>query len=112
MNAKRQTVVLHSVVREGYEAAHQRIPEGLVESFARVGVHDWRIWRSGKHMIHVVECDDFPAAIAALADDPADAEWQRQIGPFVETYLDSDGLEGFAPLDQVWTLSGQREQSV
>ncbi|WP_026875487.1 L-rhamnose mutarotase [Jiangella gansuensis] len=110
-------VALHSVLRPGarqdYEREHDRIPADLVETFARIGIHDWTIWRSGDHLFHLVECDDFDAAMRALEDDPANARWQAHIGRFVDRFLsadDGDGDGGGAPtpIRPVWDLGAQR----
>ncbi len=106
--ARHQRVALHSIVREGYRDEHARVPDELMEVFERVGIHEWTIWRSGDRMFHLVVCDDFDDAIARIAQEPANLSWQARIGPFVEHYRDSDGARGFAPLDQVWDLAGQR----
>lgn len=104
-------IALHSEIREGgidgYRMHHARIPDELAASFARVGIHDWTIWRSGRRLFHVVDCVDWDAALAALADDPADHAWQAEIGPFVELFRDTDGDEGLAPLERVWDLRAQ-----
>ncbi|WP_374008096.1 L-rhamnose mutarotase [Leifsonia sp. LS-T14] len=105
-------VALHSVLREGHEAAydvaHAAIPHELVESFERVGIHDWQIWRSGLHLFHVVECDDFAAAMRALDDDPANQRWQRSINRHVDHFVTTGpGADGMV-LPQVWTLTAQR----
>ncbi|NHI17784.1 L-rhamnose mutarotase [Microbacterium excoecariae] len=106
-------VVLHSEIRPGAEAdyvrRHARIPDDLVATFTRIGIRDWTIWRSGERLFHLVDCDDWDAARAALADDPADHAWQADIGRFVELFRDSDGAEGTAPLAEVWDLRAQRE---
>jgi L-rhamnose mutarotase len=102
-------IALHSEVREGYGHAHARIPDDLVMAFARVGIHEWTIWRSGRHAFHLVICDDWDAAVAALEDEPANVAWQQTIGPYVELYRDTDGAPGFAPLEVVWDLATQRK---
>ncbi|BDZ64059.1 L-rhamnose mutarotase [Agromyces mangrovi Wang et al. 2018] len=101
-------IALHSTVREGYIEQHASIPEDLVDTFARVGIHNWTIWRSGEHMFHLVECDDWDAAMAAIEEDPANLRWQATIGPYVELYRDSDGEPGFVPLAEVYDLRRQR----
>ncbi|MFI2297007.1 L-rhamnose mutarotase [Isoptericola sp. NPDC019571] len=105
-------VALHSVLRPGavddYRVEHAAIPADLDAAFARVGIHGWTIWRSGERLFHVVDCDDFDAAIAALDDDPANVAWQASIGRWVEVFRDADGQDGFAPLAQVWSLAAQR----
>jgi L-rhamnose mutarotase len=106
-------VALHSVLREGHESgyldAHATIPRELAASFERVGIHDWSIWRSGRHLFHLVDCDDFSAAMDALDTDPANQRWQAFIGRFVDHFVTTgDGPEGMI-LDSVWTLSTQRD---
>jgi len=106
-------VALHSIVREGhevgYEEAHATIPDDLVESFARVGIHDWTIWRSGRDLFHLVDCDDFASAMDALDSDEANARWQAFIGPYVHHFVTTgEGPAGMV-VGQVWSLSQQRD---
>ncbi|MEN0083664.1 MAG: L-rhamnose mutarotase [Leifsonia sp.] len=105
-------VALHSILREGHEAAydadHAAIPDDLVVSFERVGIHDWQIWRSGRDLFHLVECDDFAAAMRALDDDPANRRWQASINRHVDHFVTGGpGPEGMV-LPLVWTLTAQR----
>lgn len=105
-------VALHSVLREGheeaYDAAHATIPDDLVAAFARVGIHDWSIWRSGRDLFHLVECDDFEKAMRLLEDDPADRRWQASIGRHVDHFVvGADGRS--TALLPVWTLTAQRD---
>jgi L-rhamnose mutarotase len=110
-----QQVVMHSMLREGHEAAyddaHAAIPEDLVASFARLGIHDWRIWRSGRHLFHLVECDDFPAAMAALGDDPANQRWQAFISEHVDHFEQTGAGWDRMELPEVWRLARQREET-
>jgi len=104
-------VALHSILRPGaeaeYEADHATIPADLAETFARIGIHDWTIWRSGRDLFHLVECDDFAAAIRALATDEANARWQAFIGRHVDhfsTFREGDDEQA---MPEVWSLSAQ-----
>ncbi len=105
-------VALHSEIRAGAEASyierHTTIPDDLVAAFERLGIHDWTIWRSGTRLFHLVDCDDWDAALTALRDDPADHAWQADIGRFVVMFRDAAGAEGQAPLHEVWDLREQR----
>lgn len=107
-------VALHSILAPGaeadYDREHRRIPEALVESFARVGIHDWMIWRSGRDLFHVVHCDDWVAAMNGLAGDPADAAWQAHIGVYVERFI-GDRPED-RPLPQIWSLHDQLDENL
>ncbi|MEV6591264.1 L-rhamnose mutarotase [Streptomyces acidicola] len=106
-------VALHSEIREGaidlYRERHLRIPDDLVAVFGRLGIHDWTIWRSGRRLFHLVDCDDWDAAYAALPQEPADQAWQRDVGRFVELFRDADGTEGADPLELMWNLAAQRD---
>lgn len=88
-------IALHSVLRRGaeaeYEARHRRIPDDLAATFARIGIHDWSIWRSGVDLFHLVDCDDWIAANEALTTDPANAAWQADIGRFVDHFVQVSG---------------------
>ncbi|PSK95930.1 L-rhamnose mutarotase [Murinocardiopsis flavida] len=105
-------VALHSILRDGaadgYENAHQRIPDDLDASFRRVGISDWSIWRSGRHLFHVVECDDFAAAMAALDTDPANRRWQEFINRYVDHFESTGDAAADMALGRVWRLRQQR----
>ncbi len=105
-------IALHSVLREGaepgYERAHAIIPADLMESFRRVGIHDWVIWRSGRNLFHLVECDDFGAAMGALAFDSANQRWQELINTYVDHFEVSGGEPEDMIIGEVWSLSRQK----
>jgi L-rhamnose mutarotase len=105
---RRPGVALHSVLRAGseerYDADHARIPDDLLAAQRRAGIRDWRIWRSGRDVFHLVDCDDFAGAAAALEDDPANVRWQAAIGELVHHFERAgDGPE----LPLVWRMSDQ-----
>lgn len=104
-------VALHSVLREGHESDYERdhaaIPDDLTASFERVGIHDWTIWRSGRDLFHLVDCDDFDAAMGALDADPANERWQRFIGPHIAQLVTDPDRPGAVGLAQVWSLKIQ-----
>ncbi len=100
------TYALHSVLKPGreadYERVHARVPDELLTALKESGIREWRIWRSGRHLFHLVECDDFDAALRALEDDPRNQRWQAFIGDYVDHFEPpANGL----PL--VWQLSEQ-----
>ncbi|MBB5788587.1 L-rhamnose mutarotase [Jiangella mangrovi] len=109
-------VALHSVLRPGteldYDREHERIPADLVASFARVGIHEWTIWRAGDRLFHLVECDDFDAAMRGLDGDPANERWQASINRFVDHFIadgnSDDGDGSPAALPEVWDLTRQK----
>lgn len=106
-------VTLHSVVREGleldYDREHRLVPDDLVDDLARAGITEWVIWRVGRHLFHRVECEDWQRANEALAGSAANQRWQHHINQVVDHFdpVDEHGVP--QPLDQVWSLSGQRD---
>jgi L-rhamnose mutarotase len=99
-------VALRSLLRAGceagYDAAHVRIPDDLLEAHRRAGIRDWSIWRSGRDLFHLVECDDLQAAFDALDGDPANERWQDFIGDYVESFNPR-------PLPLVWRMREQAD---
>ena len=109
-------IALHSTLRPGaaddYLREHASVPDDLVALFERAGIRDWTIWRSGDHLFHLVECDDFEAAMRVIRSDEADSRWQAHVGEFVEGFLGPDGRPGYVPLHPVWGLEEQRGRKV
>ncbi|MEV6901947.1 L-rhamnose mutarotase [Amycolatopsis sp. NPDC051372] len=101
-----ESVALRTRLKPGmeatYESVHAVIPPELDAALRRAGVRTWRIWRSGLDLFHFVEVDDFDAMKAALADDPADIEWQIRINRLLDT--DDDRSDTSTALGLVWEL--------
>ena len=106
-------VALHSEIRadavDVYVERHRRIPDDLVEAFERIGIRDWTIWIAGSRLFHLIECDDWAEASAALRDEPADRAWQAEIGPYIEFFRDAESAAVPSPLARVWSLLHQRQ---
>ena len=103
------TVALHTVLNEGceetYERLHAHIPDDVAAALAEHGVRDWRIWRDGRHVFHLVEVDDYAAMRAGLRDLPANVAWQATVGPLFavpDDYGDADPTARF-----LWSLAAQ-----
>lgn len=106
-------VVLHSVLREGqesaYELAHAKIRPDLMASLQSAGIHDWAIWRSGRDLFHLVDCEDFDAAMKTLAGDPVNACWQTEMAQYVDHFVNAAGDSELGISQWVWTLTTQLE---
>lgn len=103
------TVALHTVLRPGheaeYDALHRTIPGDVARALREHGVSDWRIWRDGQHVFHLVEVTDYQAMRDGLRDDPANLAWQAAVGPLFEvpdSYAGDDSGIGF-----IWSLVDQ-----
>jgi L-rhamnose mutarotase len=100
---------LHTRLKEGageaYDALHARVPDDLAAALREAGVRDWRIWRSGLDVFHVVDVEDYAAMRARLRDHPANIAWQAQVTPLQSVPDDYSGGDEGLPF--VWSLSDQ-----
>jgi L-rhamnose mutarotase len=100
-----QVIALHSISGDDRLDLREGAVDTLVGSVSHVGIHEWTVWCCGRHLFHLLVCDDASAAMSALADESADPDRDLQIGPFVELFLDAAGEPGFAPLHGVPDLA-------
>lgn len=102
---------IHSRLIEGQEAAYEQvhavIPDEMADSLQAAGITDWTIWRSGRDLFHLIECEDFAASMAALADNPVNERWQERMASYVEVLVEQDGKPGGLALGEVWDLVEQ-----
>jgi L-rhamnose mutarotase len=101
-----ERIALHTRLKPGketdYDRIHARIPDALDPRLRAAGVTSWSIWRSGRELFHLVEVDDYRAMRLALADDPANIEWQATMAELLEVEDDYSGDDRGIGL--VWTL--------
>jgi L-rhamnose mutarotase len=101
-----ETVVLHTRLKPGaaeaYADAHGEIPAELVAALKDAGVANWRIWRSGLELIHMVEVEDYKAMRNNLAQHPVNLAWQARMAELLEIEDDYSGNDSGVPL--VWEL--------
>jgi L-rhamnose mutarotase len=94
---------------EAYELEHARVWPELITVMRAAGIDDWSIWRSGRDLFHLVESDDYEAAVARLKADPVDQRWQQHMSQFVEGFAQNpEGVAGQS-LRHVWTMSEQTD---
>jgi L-rhamnose mutarotase len=104
---------LHTRLKEGaadaYDRLHARIPDDLAAALREVGVRDWRIWRDGLDVFHLVDVEDYRAMRVYLRDHPANVAWQARVTPLQSLTDDYSG--GDDGLPWVWSLSAQLGES-
>jgi L-rhamnose mutarotase len=102
-------IALHTVLKPGresdYDAIHRTISAELAAALVENGVSDWRIWRDGRHVFHLVDVRDYHAMRAGLRDLPVNIAWQEQIAPLFEVADDYAGDDDGLP--SVWSLNDQ-----
>ncbi|MCZ9883782.1 L-rhamnose mutarotase [Arthrobacter sp. B2a2-09] len=102
-----ETIALHTRLKPGaeqdYADAHAGIPAELVAALNEAGVGNWRIWRSGQDLFHLVEVADYEAMRRALANHPANVPWQARMAELLDVQDDYSGNDSGIPL--VWELA-------
>jgi L-rhamnose mutarotase len=90
-----ERVGLHTRLRPGaearYDGLHRAVWPEVLAAIERAGVERWLIFRDGLDLFHYVECDDYDAAIAALAGDPVNVRWQAEVAPLMQKAHDYSG---------------------
>ncbi|AJT42110.1 L-rhamnose mutarotase [Psychromicrobium lacuslunae] len=101
-----ETIALHTRLKTGateeYRAAHQQIPAELVAALREAGVSNWRIWRSGEELFHLIDVEDYQAMRHALAEHPANVPWQQRMSELLAVEDDYSGDD--RGIEQVWEL--------
>jgi L-rhamnose mutarotase len=104
-------VALHTRLKTGreeeYEQAHREVPAELLAAIRDAGAREWTIWRSGRELFHVIDCDDYAGLLAALEDLPVNVAWQARMGGYLDVVHDySDAGKS---LPRVWHLPASRD---
>lgn len=101
-----ETIALHTQLKPGaeqdYAEAHAGIPAELVAALKDAGVRNWRIWRSGLDLFHVLDVEDYQSMRHALAEHPANVPWQARMAEMLAVEDDYSGDDSGIPL--VWEL--------
>ncbi len=101
-------VAVHVRLRPGreadYDAAHREVPEELVAAIRRAGATGWQIWRSGRDVFQVIDCEDYGRLLAELEHLPVNVAWQERMATLQEVTHDYSEAGAAATLPQVWDL--------
>ncbi|WP_199432351.1 L-rhamnose mutarotase [Qaidamihabitans albus] len=106
-------IALHTVLEPGreadYDAVHETIPADVAAALTEHGVREWRIWRDGRHLFHLIDVEDYQAMRHALRDHPANVRWQATVAPMHARADDYSGTDHGISL--VWSLAAQLRDS-
>lgn len=109
MQPQLETIAVHTRLKPGkeadYDRIHRSIPAALETAMRGIGVHNWRIWRSGRELFHVIEVEDYARMRTFLAEHPANIPWQAQMAELLEVQDSYSGEDRGIPL--VWGLPQQ-----
>ena len=86
---------------EEYARVHSRIPDAVAAALRTAGVLEWRIWRDGRTLFHVIETTHGRNAMGARMAElgPIDPAWDELIATMLDA---SDDAGALLPL--VWGM--------
>jgi L-rhamnose mutarotase len=107
-------IALHTQLRpesvDEYESVHRSIPADLLAALRAAGVRNWRIWRDGTDLFHLVDVEDYARMRHAMRDHPANVAWQVRMVPLHQTPDDYSGAD--QGLRLLWSLAEQAAEAV
>jgi L-rhamnose mutarotase len=94
--------------QESYSRIHSRIPEPIAAALRDAGVIEWRIWRDGLTLFHLITTTDGRDAMGRRMDalGPIDPQWDALIATMVDAV---DGSSALLPL--VWGMDAGHQFS-
>jgi L-rhamnose mutarotase len=92
---------------EAYTRTHRRVPETLATALRESGVVEWRIWRDGLTLVHLIETTHGKAEMERRMRQlrPSDPEWDALIA----TMVDQDPST-MVELPLIWGLDGDGQR--
>jgi len=87
-----------------YKRLHQEVwPELLVDMRA-ASIRNYSIFADGHELFGYLECDDWAAAQAALAESDANRRWQEWMRDYLATPVELAQAEPLRRLDEVFRM--------
>jgi L-rhamnose mutarotase len=95
---------LHPGKEREYEDFHREVPAEIAEDLIARGVHDWRIWRRGQDLFHLVIAEDYERFRQSKATNSTADGWGEVMTPFLEL---NNELGDANTMTAVWSLQDQ-----
>jgi L-rhamnose mutarotase len=90
-------------LEERYEAYHKAVWPEVLDGIRGAGITRYVIFRDGLDLFHYIECDDYNAAVAKLAQSPINQKWEAEMAPMTAVAHDFSG-EGSDRMRQIFEL--------
>ena len=89
---------------EEYKAHHRHVWPELLDDMRAAGYRNYTIFADGPELFGYLECDDWDAAQAALANSDANRRWQEFMADFLATPVDPDDRSSMRMLEPVFRM--------
>ena len=74
-----------------YKRLHQEVWPDLLADMRAASIRNYTIFADGPELFGYLECDDWDAANATLANSDANRRWQAFMADYLATPVDPDG---------------------
>lgn len=108
-----QQIAIHTRIAPGceadYDRVHAKLAPELNSAMAQAGVVNWRIWRSGRELFHLIEVNDYQRMRVELAENEHNLRWQEEINQYLEVADSYSGQD--QGLTCVWDFASDYERT-
>jgi len=88
-----------------YKRLHREVWPELLADMRAASIRNYSIFARGPELFGYLECDDWQAALAALARSDANRRWQERMREYLATPVDPDQAEPLEMLDEVFYMA-------
>lgn len=89
---------------EEYQRLHQEVWPELLADMRAASIRNYSIFADGPELFGYLECDDWEAASAALAQSDANRRWQEFMRDYLATPVDPDATEPVRLMEEVFRM--------
>ena len=89
---------------EAYKRLHQEVWPELLEDMRAASIRNYSIFADGPELFGYLECDDWEAASASLAQSDANRRWQELMSGYLATLVDPVAAEPLRLLEEVFRM--------
>ena len=90
---------------EEYKRLHREVWPELLADMRAASIRNYSIFSRGPELFGYLECDDWQAALAALARSDANRRWQERMKEYLATPVDPNQAEPLEMLEEVFYMA-------
>lgn len=99
---------LKSTAVDEYVAAHDDVPESVVEAMEEGGVAEYELYVHDDIAVGIMEVEDLTEFEDVYGNDPDNQAWEERVGEFKRSGVDPDEME-MPVMERIWSLDDERE---
>jgi L-rhamnose mutarotase len=88
---------------DDYVAAHENVPDSVVEAMHEGGVEEYELYLFEDTAVSIMEVHDLGEFEDVYASDPDNQAWEERVGAFKRSGVDPDEME-MPVMKRIWSL--------